>query len=77
MELFLKREHRSKDVGVWCHELELKNAFWSCAANIERIRYRPHYLDPEILNWETFSEMSFEIWQGVTLDCCTAIQTAR
>ncbi|KAH8810595.1 metallo-beta-lactamase superfamily protein [Xylogone sp. PMI_703] len=43
------------DVEIWCHESELKNAFW---ANVLRLK------------WRTISEPSYEIWQGVTLHRC-------
>jgi len=55
------------DVEIWCHERELKNAFWAYSTKIDQGLYRPHYLLPDNFKWKTFSEPIFEIWQGITL----------
>lgn len=55
------------DVEIWCHEDELKYAFWSAATGIDRHFYVPHYLVPDQLNWKTFGSATFAIWPGVTL----------
>ncbi|KAI9897667.1 hypothetical protein N3K66_007523 [Trichothecium roseum] len=55
------------DVEIWCHEEELKYAFWSCATGMDRAFFVPHYLVPDKLNWKTFNRTEFEIWPGITL----------
>ncbi|KAJ5819232.1 hypothetical protein N7474_004823 [Penicillium riverlandense] len=55
------------DVEIWCHEEELKYAFWACATGIDRNLYVPHYLQPDRFNWKTFNRETFEIWSGITL----------
>lgn len=55
------------DVEIWCHEDELKHAFWACATGIDRGLYVPHYLQPDRFNWKTFKRESFDIWPGITL----------
>ncbi|KAH8202514.1 hypothetical protein TruAng_003322 [Truncatella angustata] len=58
------------DVEIWCHEEELKNAFWTCATGIEQGTYVRDYLVLGRLNWKTFSGQSVEIYQGITLHHC-------
>ncbi|KAJ8097117.1 metallo-beta-lactamase superfamily protein [Lipomyces tetrasporus] len=58
------------DVEIWCHEEELKNAFWTCATGMEQGTYVKDYLVVDRLNWKTFSEQTFEIYRGVTLHHC-------
>ncbi|KAJ9501186.1 hypothetical protein H2202_002980 [Exophiala xenobiotica] len=58
------------DVEIWCHEMELKNAFWACATGVDRGLYLPDYLKPDILNWKTISEDVVELWTGITLHRC-------
>jgi len=58
------------DVEIWCHELELKNAFWACATGIDRGLYLPDYLRPDILNWRTVSSDVAEIFTGITFHRC-------
>ncbi|GAB1216366.1 hypothetical protein ATERTT37_005580 [Aspergillus terreus] len=55
------------DVEIWCHEDELKHAFWGCATGIDRDFYVPHYLQPDRFNWKTFRRETFDIWAGITL----------
>lgn len=55
------------DVEIWCHEDELKYAFWSCATGIDRSFYVPHYLVPDALNWKTFNAPTLTIFRGITL----------
>jgi len=55
------------DTEIWCHEDELKHAFWSFATGFGRGPYVKDYLDVEKLNWKTFSGEAFELYQGVTL----------
>lgn len=55
------------DVEIWCHESELKYAFWACATGIDADLYVPHYLHPSRFKWKTFNRDSFQIWPGVTL----------
>ncbi|KAK7213365.1 hypothetical protein V2G26_020543 [Clonostachys chloroleuca] len=55
------------DVEIWCHEEELKYAFWSCATGMDRAFMVPHYLVPDKLNWKTFKRETFDIWPGVRL----------
>lgn len=62
---------RPAAVEIWCHEAELKNAFWACATGIDGILYLPEYLQLKRLNWKTFNTDSFEIWRGVTLHRCS------
>jgi glyoxylase-like metal-dependent hydrolase (beta-lactamase superfamily II) len=58
------------DVEIWVHETELKNSFWACATRIDAAMYNAHYLSVDKLNWKTFSEQHFSIWQGITLHRC-------
>lgn len=55
------------DVEIWCHEEELKYAFWASATKIDHAFYVSHYLVPHKLNWKTFNRPEFELWPGVTL----------
>jgi glyoxylase-like metal-dependent hydrolase (beta-lactamase superfamily II) len=55
------------DTEIWCHEDELKHAFWSYATGFGRGPYVKDYLDVEKLNWKIFSGQMFELYQGVTL----------
>ncbi|CAJ0555437.1 Ff.00g055020.m01.CDS01 [Fusarium sp. VM40] len=55
------------DVEIWCHEDELKYAFWACATRIDNAFYISQYLVPEKLKWNTFHRETFEIWPGITL----------
>lgn len=52
---------------IWCHEDELKYAFWGCATGVDRDFYNPHYMPPERFNWKTFNREVFDIWTGVSL----------
>lgn len=58
------------DVEIWCHEEELKTAFWTCATGMEQGTYLKDYLDIGRLRWKTFSGQVFEIYRGVTLHHC-------
>ncbi|KAI9149487.1 N-acyl homoserine lactonase AiiB [Paramyrothecium foliicola] len=58
------------DVEIWCHEEELKNAFWTTATGIEQGTYRPDYLIVDRLKWRTFSGTTFELFPGVNLHLC-------
>lgn len=58
------------DVEIWCHEKELKNAFWASATGYDSGLFRPDYLRAEVLNWKTVSEKVVELWQGVTVHMC-------
>ncbi|KAH8435273.1 N-acyl homoserine lactonase family protein [Aspergillus melleus] len=58
------------DVEVWCHEAELKNAFWASATGIDSGLFRPDYLRADILNWKTVAEEIVEPWPGVVLHRC-------
>ncbi|KAE8337986.1 hypothetical protein BDV24DRAFT_166687 [Aspergillus arachidicola] len=58
------------DVEIWCHEAELKNAFWSAATGIDSGLFLPDYLRADLLNWKTFSEQIVTLWSGVTLHRC-------
>ncbi|OOO04955.1 beta-lactamase domain protein [Aspergillus oryzae] len=58
------------DVEVWCHEAELKNAFWSAATGIDSGLFLPDYLRADLLNWKTFLEQNVTLWRGVTLHRC-------
>lgn len=53
------------DVEVWCHEEELKTAFWSYATNIDRGAYVKEYLDVTRLKWKTFSSSLYEFLPGL------------
>ena len=55
------------DVPIWCHEDELKNAFWGLATGIDQDLYVQHYLQPTRFNYKTFQRDVFDIWPGVTL----------
>ncbi|KAK5462720.1 hypothetical protein LTS15_002432 [Exophiala xenobiotica] len=57
-------------VEIWCHEAELKNAFWTCATAIDSILYRPNYLCVDRFNWKTFSRDSFTLLPGIRLHRC-------
>lgn len=57
----------SIDTEIWCHEEELKHAFWSYATGFGRGGYVKDYLDVEKLNWKTFSGNTFDLFKGVTL----------
>ena len=58
---------RKLDVEIWCHEEELKHAFWTYATGLERGGYGKHYLTLDQLNWKTFSGKVFQPYQGITL----------
>ncbi|KAJ4162853.1 hypothetical protein NW754_014271 [Fusarium falciforme] len=58
------------DVEIWCHEEELKNAFWATATGIEKGTYQADYLLVDRLNWKTFSGALCELFQGITLHLC-------
>ncbi|KAI1025258.1 hypothetical protein LB504_009984 [Fusarium proliferatum] len=58
------------DVEIWCHEEELKNAFWATATGIEQGTYRPDYLMVDRFNWKTFSGATFELFPGFNLHQC-------
>ncbi|KAI2866014.1 hypothetical protein CBS63078_2644 [Aspergillus niger] len=58
------------DVEIWCHEKELKNAFWASATGHDSGLFRPDYLRADLLNWKTVSEQVVELWSGVTLHMC-------
>ncbi|CEN59342.1 beta-lactamase-like protein [Aspergillus pseudodeflectus] len=58
------------DVEIWCHEKELKNAFWASATGHDLGLFRPDYLRADLLNWKTVSEEVVELWRGVTLHLC-------
>jgi len=58
------------DVEIWVHEAELKNAFWASATRIDAAMYNAHYLSVDRLNWKTFGEDHFELWQGISLHRC-------
>ncbi|KAI3005839.1 hypothetical protein CBS147345_7447 [Aspergillus niger] len=60
----------SIDVEIWCHEKELKNAFWASATGHDSGLFRPDYLRADLLNWKTVSEQVVELWSGVTLHMC-------
>ncbi|GKZ78303.1 hypothetical protein AnigIFM56816_001861 [Aspergillus niger] len=60
----------SIDVEIWCHEKELKNAFWASATGHDDGLFRPDYLRADLLNWKTVSEQVVELWPGVTLHMC-------
>ncbi|RDH25024.1 Metallo-hydrolase/oxidoreductase [Aspergillus niger ATCC 13496] len=55
---------------IWCHEKELKNAFWASATGHDSGLFRPDYLRADLLNWKTVSEQVVELWSGVTLHMC-------
>lgn len=55
------------DVEIWCHESELKYAFWACATGTDTDLYVPHYLQPTRFNFKTFNRESFPVWPGITL----------
>nr|XP_001399250.2 metallo-beta-lactamase superfamily protein [Aspergillus niger CBS 513.88] len=57
-------------VEIWCHEKELKNAFWASATGHDSGLFRPDYLRADLLNWKTVSEQVVELWSGVTLHMC-------
>lgn len=54
------------DTPIWCHEAELKHAFYSVATGSDLGVYLPHYLRFD-LNWQTFHGASFEIAPGLML----------
>ncbi|RFU27779.1 hypothetical protein B7463_g8553, partial [Scytalidium lignicola] len=66
LEHFLDR----KDIEIWVHEAEFKNAFWTSATGMEPTLYSQQYLTVSRLNWHTFSESHFEILPGITLHRC-------
>ncbi|CAG7970236.1 unnamed protein product [Penicillium salamii] len=55
---------------IWCHEDELKNAFWSSATGHDDGLFRPDYLRADILNWKTVSGEKLQLWEGVILHRC-------
>ncbi|KIM88008.1 hypothetical protein PILCRDRAFT_814690 [Piloderma croceum F 1598] len=57
---------KGTDTPIWCHERELKSAFFSVATGADFGVYLPHYLDLG-LNWKTFTETELDFAQGITL----------
>ncbi|KAJ5184835.1 hypothetical protein N7491_007296 [Penicillium cf. griseofulvum] len=60
----------SKNEEIWCHEYELKNAFWASATGIDAGLFLPYYLRTDLLNWKTISENKVELWKGFTVHNC-------
>ncbi|CAG8034960.1 unnamed protein product [Penicillium olsonii] len=58
------------DVEIWCHEDELKGAFWASATGNDSNLFLPDYLRADLLNWKTVSEEKVELWKGLTLHRC-------
>ncbi len=56
---------RGRDVPVYVHEAELKNAFYSVATKEDFGAYLPHYLDFSF-NWQGVSGDQLEPWSGIT-----------
>jgi len=60
-------EHfRKRDVDVWCHDEELRHAFWAIATGADKGVYLEHYMKFDI-KWRTFTEQTLEWAQGITL----------
>ncbi|KAL2836854.1 beta-lactamase-like protein [Aspergillus pseudodeflectus] len=58
------------EVEIWCHEDELKNAFWACATRVDQGPYLKDYLSVDRLNWRTFTGKVFEVFPGIILHHC-------
>lgn len=63
LEHFRGRE----DVEIWCHEEELKHAFWACATGLDGVNYLPEYLLAKELRWTTFAGGEMALFEGVKL----------
>ncbi|KAK4048330.1 hypothetical protein OIV83_004852 [Microbotryomycetes sp. JL201] len=50
---------KGTQVPIYCHERELKNAYYAVATKADLGIYLPHYLDLS-LNWQTFNEKEME-----------------
>lgn len=54
-------------LSVYVHEEEFKHAIWAVATKADAGLYLADYLDITNLNWKTFSEDHFDLFQGITL----------
>ncbi|OJJ65108.1 hypothetical protein ASPSYDRAFT_85086 [Aspergillus sydowii CBS 593.65] len=55
------------DVPIYVHEEEFKHACWAVATGADLGVYLGHYMLLEELNWNTFTDSTFELFQGITL----------
>ncbi|BCS28591.1 N-acyl homoserine lactonase family protein [Aspergillus puulaauensis] len=55
------------DVPIIVHEEEFKHACWAVATGADLGVYLGHYMLLEKLNWQTFTDSTLEIYQGITL----------
>ncbi|RDL35488.1 Metallo-beta-lactamase superfamily protein [Venustampulla echinocandica] len=54
-------------VPIITHEEEFKHACWAVATKADLGVYLGNYMDLEKLNWQTFTESHYELYQGITL----------
>ncbi|KAJ0415771.1 beta-lactamase-like protein [Aspergillus carlsbadensis] len=54
-------------IPVYVHEEEFKHACWAVATGADLGVYLGDYLNLDKLNWKTFTDPHFEIFQGITL----------
>lgn len=54
-------------VPIIVHEEEFKHACWAVATGADLGVYLGHYMLLEKLNWQTFTDSTLEIYQGITL----------
>jgi glyoxylase-like metal-dependent hydrolase (beta-lactamase superfamily II) len=55
------------DIPIIVHEEEFKHACWAVATGADLGVYLGHYMLLEKLNWQTFSESTLDIYQGIIL----------
>lgn len=55
------------DVPIWVHEEEFKHACWAIGTKADLGVYLGHYMSLEKLNWQTFTESSLDLYQGIIL----------
>jgi glyoxylase-like metal-dependent hydrolase (beta-lactamase superfamily II) len=54
-------------VPIITHEEEFKHACWAVATGADLGVYLGHYMDLEKLNWQTFTEPHYDLFQGITM----------
>ncbi|KAJ6017375.1 Metallo-beta-lactamase superfamily protein [Penicillium sp. IBT 35674x] len=55
------------DVPIWVHEEEFKHACWAIGTGADLGVYLGHYMSLEKLKWQTFTESSLDLYQGIIL----------
>jgi len=57
-------------VPIITHEEEFKHACWAVGTGADLGVYLGHYMDLDRLNWQTFTEPHYNLYQGIILHHC-------